>query len=338
MSLTTTNPPLAGDRPMAGTVLGHGSGKFPVGQLLGSSDGRNWSGLSAERRFHPAGDLPTFVPVYTEVALLVRGLSTVTRRAAGVCQRTSAARGTVWLCPAGLREDFITMSRDITEVLHVYLPSQPFVALANDHSSQNFSGISLCYAAGFRDPVLEGIAAAILSEMQAETSAGRILIESLACSLAARLLQSHSDISLKLPPPAAAEKGLDHRRLRRVLEFVEAHLENDISVEDLASTAALSRFHFARAFKAATGKTPRQHVSERRLRLAKSLLADGSRPLVGIALACSFSSQANFSRAFRRSTGLTPGKYRATATGDAERRTAASHNGIKQQHAGRIQP
>ena len=318
MTLATTNPLLAGDRPMAGTVLGHGSGKFPVGRLLGSSDGRNWSGLSAERRFHPAGDLPTFVPVYTEVALLVRGRSTATRRAAGVCQRTSAARGTVWLCPAGLREDFIAVSRDITEVLHLYLPSQPFVALANDHSSQNFSRISLCYAAGFRDPVLEEFAAAILSEMQAETSAGRILIESLACSLAARLLQSHSDISLKLPPPAAAEKGLDHRRLRnKSLEFVEAHIENDIRVEDLASTAALSRFHFARAFKAATGKTPRQHVSGRRLRLAKSLLADGSRPLVGIALrAGSFSSQANFSRAFRRSTGLTPGKYRATATRD----------------------
>ena len=148
MTLATTNPLLAGDRPMAGTVLGHGSGKFPVGRLLGSSDGRNWSGLSAERRFHPAGDLPTFVPVYTEVALLVRGRSTVTRRAqpeyANARARRAARSG---LCPAGLREDFIAVSRDITEVLHVYLPSQPFVALANDHSSQNFSRISLCYAA-----------------------------------------------------------------------------------------------------------------------------------------------------------------------------------------------
>jgi AraC-like DNA-binding protein len=103
-----------------------------------------------------------------------------------------------------------------------------------------------------------------------------------------------------------------------------------LSVEDLASTAALSRFHFTRAFKAATGKTPRQHVSERRLQLAKSLLAGGDRSLMEIALACNFSSQANFARAFRRSTGVTPGKYRAKAAADAKRPIAAQHGGRKQ--------
>lgn len=321
MSPAATEPS-TGSRSATGAVLGHGSEKFPIGRLLGSSAGRNWSGVAAERWFHPAGDLPAFVPVCTEIAVLVRGLSTVTRRAAGTCQRTEAVRGTVWLCPAGLREDFITVSQDITEVLHVYLPSQPFSALANDYSSQGFRTASLRYEAGFRDPLLEGIAEAILSEMQTETSTGRLLAESLACCLAARLLQSHSDASLKLPP-RAVEKGLDRRRLQRVLEFVEAHLESDISVVDLASTAALSRFHFTRAFKATTGKTPRQHVSERRLKLAKSLLARNGRSLIEIALACNFSSQANFSRAFRRATGVTPGEYRAMAGADADRRIAA---------------
>jgi len=102
-----------------------------------------------------------------------------------------------------------------------------------------------------------------LAEMQIETSSGSLLVESLAYSLAARLLHTYSDISLNLSDPLAAEKGLDHHRLQRVLEFVEAHLEDDITVENLASTACLSRFHFARAFKTATGKTPRQqHVGE----------------------------------------------------------------------------
>ena len=328
MSLATYLPSTGG-RPAPGAIVGHGSEKFPIGWLLGSSAARNWSGVAAERWFHPAGDLPAFVPVYTEVALLVRGPSTVTRRAAGSYQRTKAVPGTVWLCPAGVREDFISVSADIAEVLHLYLPAEPFAALARDYGSRGFGAASLRYEAGFRDPLLQAIAAATLSELQAETSTGRLLAKALACSLAMRLLQNHSDIPLHLPP-RGAETALDPRRLQRVLEFVEAHLESDISVEDLASTAALSRFHFTRAFKAATGKTPRQHVSERRLQLAKSLLAGGDRSLMEIALACNFSSQANFARAFRRSTGVTPGKYRAKAAADAKRPIAAQHGGRKQ--------
>lgn len=322
-----------GSRPPAGAIVGHGSEKFPIGRLLGSSAGRSWSAVAAERWFHPAGDLPGFVPVYTEVALLVRGPSTVTRRAGGSYQLTKAVPGTVWLCPSGLREDFISVSADIVEVLHLYLPAQPFAALARDYSSHAFSAASLRYEAGFRDPLLHAIGAVTLSELQAETSTGRLLAEALACTLAVRLLQNHSDIKLHLPP-RGTETALDPRRLRRVLEFVEAHLESDISVEDLASAAALSRFHFTRAFKAATGKTPRQHVSGRRLQLAKSLLAGSSRSLTEIALSCNFSSQANFARAFLRATGVTPGRYRAVAV--AKRPIAEQHDGTKQQHDGRM--
>jgi AraC family transcriptional regulator len=58
-------------------VIGHGFEKFPTRRLLASSIERKWSGLVAERRSHPAGDLPAHVPIYTEVALLVRGPSMV---------------------------------------------------------------------------------------------------------------------------------------------------------------------------------------------------------------------------------------------------------------------
>jgi hypothetical protein len=198
MSLATYLPSIRS--PLApGAIVGHGSEKFPIGRLLGSSAARNWSGVAAERWFHPAGDLPAFVPACAEVALLVRGPSTVTRRAAGSYQRTKAVPGTVWLCPAGLCEDFISVSADIAEVLHLYLPAQPFATLAKDYGSRGFGAASLRYKAGFRDPLLQAIAAAMLSELQAETSTGRLLAETLACSLAVRLLQNHSDIPLHLP-------------------------------------------------------------------------------------------------------------------------------------------
>jgi AraC family transcriptional regulator len=321
-SLVSTGSAPASERRMA--IVGHGFEKFPTGRLLASSAERRWPGLFAECRSHLAGDLPTYVPTYTEVALLLRGPSTVTRQADGVRQRTAAIPGTIWLCPAGLREDFITISDDIPEALHIYLPSRPFSALQTDYGSWDIGVASLRYESGLRDPLLEQIGQVILSEMQSETSSGRLLIESLTCSLAARLLQSYSDISLNPPSLAPSTKGLDHRRLRRVLEFIDAHLEDDITVGRLASIACLSQFHFARVFRTATGKSPHQHLSEKRLELAKSLLSQGSPSLVDIALACTFSSQANFSRAFRRATGMTPGQYRAASRGTHERSTHGS--------------
>jgi AraC family transcriptional regulator len=266
--------------------------------------------LFVERRSHPSGDLPTFELKYSEVALLLRGSTTITRQADSIYQRTPAARGAIWIGQAGLREDFVNFSDGGAEMLHIYLPERPFAILETDDDLRKYSKASLRYEAGFYDPLLEQIAEAILAEMRFETACGGLLIDSLSTSLVARLLHSYSNLTPKPIGTSTARKGLDRRRLQRVQEFIEAHLQEDITVEDLASTACLSRFHFARAFKEATGRTPLKYISEHRLELAKSLLARDERSLAQIAATCRFSSQANFSRAFRRATGLTPGQYR----------------------------
>jgi AraC family transcriptional regulator len=91
---------------------------------------------------------------------------------------------------------------------------------------------------------------------------------------------------------------------------VEANLEGKITIDSMASVACLSRYHFSRAFKKATGQSPHRYVSGRRLERAKTLLSKGDRSLVYIALALSFSSQANFTRAFTKATGQAPGQFR----------------------------
>jgi AraC family transcriptional regulator len=72
----------------------------------------------------------------------------------------------------------------------------------------------------------------------------------------------------------------------------------------------LSRFHFARAFKAAVGQSPHQYVSAQRLERAKEMPTRGDQSLLDITVALSFSSQANFTRAFRVGAGMTPGQFR----------------------------
>jgi len=99
-----------------------------------------------------------------------------------------------------------------------------------------------------------------------------------------------------------------------VLDYIDASLEGDLTVDHLASIACLSTFHFARAFKVAVGQSPHRYISDKRLERAKALLTGADRSLVDIALALNFSGQANFTRAFRQATGQTPGRYRRNSS------------------------
>ena len=281
-------------------------------KLLLSSANRGWSSLSAELWSYSRGVIP-WEGAQSDIRIWVdiRGSgSLVTRRASGIVDRTVTQRGTVWLSPAGWQEGSIDIADDLPEIVHIYLsPSRLFPTALG---TEDLSVGALRYETAFEDPLLGEIAKAIASELQAETSSGKLLVESLANSMTARLLQHHNSA------PAARsvtspKGGLDRRRLLRVMDYIETNLERNLTLDSMASIACLSLQHFARAFRQTTGQPPHRFVSARRLERAKSLLTSCERPIVDIALSLGFSSQANFTRAFRQATGQAPGQYRQTA-------------------------
>jgi AraC family transcriptional regulator len=276
-------------------------------RLLQSSAHRGWSGVSAEFRLHVSGRADAFVQPVTEVSMVFGGEALVRRRDSGKTHSTHAGPGVIWLCTAGQQIDWLEMEQGALEILHLYLGPDALLDYATERGFQGAATQSLRYTVS--DPLLEQIGRAILAEMQAETAAGSLLVESLCSSLSARLLQSHSMSPLDIVARLSRVGKLDPRRLSRVLEYVHAHLGDELDIRGMASAASLSRFHFARAFKTSTGQTPYQYVSAKRLAQAKVLLAQ-NQPIAEIALALNFSSQANFTRAFRREFGITPGRYR----------------------------
>jgi transcriptional regulator of acetoin/glycerol metabolism len=104
--------------------------------------------------------------------------------------------------------------------------------------------------------------------------------------------------------------GLSAGALRRVCEFVESHLEDDINLETLAAEARLSVYHFARAFKLSMGVSPHRYLLEQRVKRARQLLVQTDLPLSAIANAVGFFDQGHFSRQFRSLVGTTPSSFR----------------------------
>jgi AraC family transcriptional regulator len=104
-------------------------------------------------------------------------------------------------------------------------------------------------------------------------------------------------------------------RLRRLADYVQAHLEQRILVADLAAVAELPVNRFAAAFATATGQSPHQYVLVQRLARAEALLRFGTEPLAEVAAASGFSSQQHMTQVMRMRTGRTPARLRSLSAG-----------------------
>lgn len=108
-----------------------------------------------------------------------------------------------------------------------------------------------------------------------------------------------------------ASAGLSGAARRRVLAFVDAHLDSaDLSLHRLAAEAHLSEFHFARMFRASMGCSVHDWVTARRLDRARALLRETAQPLADIAAACGYAGASHLSRHVKAATGATPGQLR----------------------------
>lgn len=292
-------------------LYAHGSQKYGTAEVLDTAIGCDWSGIAAELRHHPSEDLPPFDLTQTEIGIATdcHPDAVVVRRGNGLLQQTKVARGTVWTCPAGVREEEISL-REWHECFHIYLPSSRFAELSDLRGGAAVRPQDIRYLADLDDGLIRQIGLALLAEIRAPSSAGRVLAESLALSLTARLVQAYAESPGDRIDPVTIQHGLDDRRLRRVLDYMAAHLEEELGIDDLAAVACLSPFHFIRMFRNRVGTTPGRHLGRMRLERAKAMLTAGDVALSEVAMACCFSSQANFTRAFRRATGTTPNGYR----------------------------
>lgn len=200
--------------------------------------------------------------------------------------------GSLWICPAG--EAFTHC---------VQMPSTFGLVLLDPDRIQRESGVPVKLARSYavRDTPMEHVVRALIAEAEGGGENGPSFADALATALAVRVARLSGE-RVEEPRPGA----LPMHKLRRVIDLIEARLDRGATLDEMASLVGLSRHHFARAFKQATGTSPHRFLLERRLERAKASIERGNEPLSAIAARLGFADQSHLTRLFKRRYGVTP--------------------------------
>jgi len=205
-------------------------------------------------------------------------------------------RGDIDLLPAGA-SDVCEEEGESTSLMLRLSPSLLHCAAEEMGLDPDRAGLEERYQ--FRDPQIEHIAWALDAERSAGHPDGLLYAESLGMALAVHLLGRYS-------APVGRRGGLSKPQLRRVTEYIEAHLDHDLSLARLAGVAGVSASHLKTVFKRSTGLPVHEYVVQRRVERARLLLLRGELPASQVALEAGFAHQSHMARCMRRILGVTP--------------------------------
>ena len=159
------------------------------------------------------------------------------------------------------------------------------------------------------DPFLHEITAALMSAPRIKDPAANLFTETLLNAACARILHSYAKVRYALSGPPR----LTDDQLRTAMDYIHDHIQESLDLRSIARAAGLSEFHFARLFKAATGRTPFQFVTRTRMERAKQLLRKTRIPIFEIARRVGYQKPSHFSARFRIICGCRPDAYRKSA-------------------------
>jgi AraC family transcriptional regulator len=127
------------------------------------------------------------------------------------------------------------------------------------------------------------------------------------------IVLAHELLRLNNGAVAAGQRvrgGLAGWQERRLGQYIEEHLAEDMSLATLAELVRLSPYHFVRAFKQSFGLPPHRYMSRLRMEHAKALLANPDMSVTQVGVNLGFSETSSFTTTFRKHIGLTPTAYR----------------------------
>ena len=173
----------------------------------------------------------------------------------------------------------------------------------------------------FVDSRLGALVTAVHAEMAVGFPSGRLFLDSVEQAMAVALVSGYA---VRHRSVQISRRGLGPARLRTIRELIDAKMDEELSLDEMARSVGLSTAHFARMFRRSTGETPHQFVLRQRLERAKAMLRVPNARILDVAVDCGFKTQQHFEQVFRDGCGISPTGYRQNSLGSEA--TCASSN------------
>ena len=189
-------------------------------------------------------------------------------------------------------------------ILYLNLSEELLIRNARELLDCDFVELQVTHS--FKDPLLQQLGLALRADLEAGSPGGAVYAQTMANAVAVQLLRNFSTRKHSYPD---LNGGLSPHKLKRVIRYIDDHLEEKILLENLAAIAQLSQHHFARAFKQSTGSSPHQYIIQTRIDKAQQLLERSTMEINEVAIACGFSNQSHLHRHFKKHLGVTPKQF-----------------------------
>jgi len=261
-------------------------------------------GMALARWYNECDDIRDMRSDHHTLSVYLNGAGNCSRR---VGQKTIPSQPDTRLClmPGTLTSNW-QVHGPIT-LLHLYFTDAHLRRLIErvwDKDSQHLNLDELDFT---DDPLLVPLFQTTLSQCDWQDPLDRLTLDSAVQTALLHTLRHYTQRNL---PPLRPRGGLAPWQLKRVVDYIDHHLDQPLTLADLAHQVELSEYHFARMFKQSTGQAPHGYVMQQRLARARDWLSNSTLSMTDIALRCGFSSASHFSNRFRADTGQSPSVFR----------------------------
>lgn len=267
-----------------------------------SSETAGWNSLSLIYEIEPAGEISEGVSQDHSI-VICQGDCQANFNLDGKQYQEQYSAGDILIFPARELLPKIRIDRQVP-LIELLLPHETLInAICETIPFQ----ITLRSHFKLRDPLIQQIGLALKAELETGNSDSKSYADSMATALAVHLIRHYGSHN---PNIKEYKGGLPVHKLSQTLDYIDTHLDGDLTLTKLANLVQISPHYFSSLFKQSMGLTPHQYVTKCRLEQAKLLLQRSPLSIVEICHQVGFENQSHFTRLFRQHFKITPKAYR----------------------------
>ena len=265
-----------------------------------SSHKAGWKNIVLEHIVEsPASESPEFQTAQHMLVIHLCSLTGSERKLDGHYQQENPMPGEIAIAPANIPH----WTRDFQQAEAIILGLEPQLISHVAHESINPDQVEIIPQFAQPDPLIYGIGRSLRAELESQGVGSHIYVESLCNTLAVHLLRRYASRQHCI---REYSDGLPKYKLRQAIDYIDANLDQEIRLANIAEVVGMSQYYFCQLFKQSMGIAPYQYVIQQRVERAKQLLQQREITISDIALQCGFANQSHFTKHFRKLTGITP--------------------------------